>query len=494
MKKTFKVLCISFFMACMVFSSFARGQKEESLAKPVTLRIFNAKGENAVEFEKMCADYENQTGVKVEAFSVGSGTSAIDLLRAQMSSKTAPAIYSIRGLTELPEWKESGSVLDFSAVSNPTFQKFANEIPLSMRLSSDGKESFGVPFNVEGYGYMVDSQMLKDLFGNDGNAVLDALRYCSYDEFVSFVKIIDAYIAKPSAQKISLGGKAYTLAASKTGRAEKLTGVFAFAGSEKWTYGDHSVNIFLNMVLESAGAAAKVSEAQISQLRDPLFAYMKNLDLVTSHVGGLKGKGQRGPDLINSANFGYDQSVQAYVDGNVLFLQQGNWIAVNIEAIDPAVATRSSFIPVKMPVTDAMVKTGMTAKQFNEAIPIYVPNYYVINAKVSKAEQDAAVDFLLWMNSKENVQKYIVGDFKAIPYNADSSFTITDSLSKSIISYLDKGAFISNPYMGMPKPWYRDDIAGNVMEKFLNKKDWADKDIEAFVDNALAGLKAKLQK
>ena len=37
-------------------------------------------------------------------------------------------------------------------------------------------------------------------------------------------------------------------------------------------------------------------------------------------------------------------------------------------------------------------------------------------------------------------------------------------------SYLDKGAFISNPYMGMPKPWYRDDIAGNVMEKFLNKK------------------------
>jgi len=32
------------------------------------------------------------------------------------------------------------------------------------------------------------------------------------------------------------------------------------------------------------------------------------------------------------------------------------------------------------------------------------------------------------------------------------------------------------------------------MEKFLNKKDWADKDIEAFVDNALAGLKAKLQK
>ncbi|HBG36853.1 MAG TPA: sugar ABC transporter substrate-binding protein, partial [Treponema sp.] len=184
MKKTFKVLCISFFMACMVFSSFARGQKEESLAKPVTLRIFNAKGENAVEFEKMCADYENQTGVKVEAFSVGSGTSAIDLLRAQMSSKTAPAIYSIRGLTELPEWKESGSVLDFSAVSNPTFQKFANEIPLSMRLSSDGKESFGVPFNVEGYGYMVDSQMLKDLFGNDGNAVLDALRYCSYDEFV----------------------------------------------------------------------------------------------------------------------------------------------------------------------------------------------------------------------------------------------------------------------------------------------------------------------
>ncbi len=489
-----KKLVSIFIMFALVMCLFAGG-KGDTAKGSLVLRVFNAKGENAVEFEQMCNDYSKETGIKVEAFSVGSGTTAIELLRAQMSSKTPPAIFSIRGLTELPEWKESGSVLDLSNVKHQAFAKLASEIPESMRLSSDGKESFGVPFNVEGYGYMVDSQMISDLFDNAQSVkIIKDLRTCSYNDFVSFVSAVDSYIKNPSAAKVTIKGNAYTFNAQKTGRAKNLTGVFAFAGSEKWTYGDHSVNVMLNLVLKSAGDANAITSAQIEQLRAPLQAYMKNIQFVTTYVGGLEESGKRGRDLINSAKFGYDQSVQAFADGKVVFLQQGNWISVNIEKIDPNVGARSSFIPVKMPVTNDMIKTGMTAEKFNSSIPIYVPNFYALNAKVSAEEQEAAMDFLLWMHKPENVQKYVINDFKAIPYNAVSSLEISDSFSKSIMTYLDEGNFISNPYMGVPKPWYRDDIAAKVMENFLIKADWSDKEINTFVDEAIAGLKAKTGK
>lgn len=328
-------------------------EQETPVKNDVVLRIFNSKGENALEFEQMCKDYSDETGITVEAFSVGSGTSAIELLRAQMSFKTPPAIFSVKGLTELPEWKESGSILDFSEVTNPDFAEIASYIPESMRLSTDGNENLGIPFNVEGFGYMVDLQMLEDLFGaGNGEKVLSDLKTSSYDEFVAFCDVVNKYVASPSAESVTLSGNSHTLQAEKTGRANNLTGVFAFAGSEKWTYGDHSLNVTLNMVFNSAGEAQRMPEDAYEQLRAPLTSYMKTLEMVTSHVGGLEGPEGRGPELINSATFGYDQSVQAYGDGKALFLQQGNWAAGNVEKVDADVAGRSSFIPVKMPVTN----------------------------------------------------------------------------------------------------------------------------------------------
>lgn len=494
-KKRIKVV-FPIVMMCIFFTLFVGCKKTDTanatktVNKDVILRIFNAKGENAEQFAEMCKTYSEETGITVEPFSVGSGTSALEYLRAQMSSKTPPAIYSVKGLTELPEWKESDAILDLAAVKDPVFAKIVNAIPVGLRLSSDGKENLGIPFNVEGFGYMVDIQMLNDLFGvSNGTNVLKDLRTCDYNEFVSFCDVVQKYTTNPSDYSVSLKGNTYKLQAQKTGRATNLTGVFAFAGSEKWTYGDHSVNVTLNMVFNSAGAAKAMTEDKHELLRAPFTAYMKNLDMVTSHVAGVKGRQERGQELINKATFGYDQSVQSYGDGKALFLQQGNWASANVAKVDADVANRSSFIPVKMPVTDDMIKTGQTAKDFNSSISVYVPNYYVINKKVSADEQEAAIDFMIWLGKHTNVQKFIINDFKSIPYNADSTYSIEDSYSKSIISYMEEGKVMSNPYMGVSKPWIRDVIAGTLMEKYLTKKEWTESDIKVFVDNTIAALK-----
>ena len=110
-----------------------------------TLYIFNSKGENAKEFEAMCEAYTAETGVPTKPFSVGAGTDASEPLRAQMNSNTPPAIFSIMGVKELPEWQQSGTALDLTTVEDSEFKSIVEGIPENMRLTTDGKASYGIP-------------------------------------------------------------------------------------------------------------------------------------------------------------------------------------------------------------------------------------------------------------------------------------------------------------------------------------------------------------
>ena len=46
-------------------------------------------------------------------------------------------------------------------------KKLAQAIPENLYLSSDGATNYGVPYNLEGYGYLVDKQMITDIFGEE---------------------------------------------------------------------------------------------------------------------------------------------------------------------------------------------------------------------------------------------------------------------------------------------------------------------------------------
>lgn len=475
-------------------SSGAAAQSGSSAAEGstqgVTINVFNSKGENAAQFAEMCQAFTEETGINAVPFSVGAGEDAMEPLRAQMSGNNPPAIFSMQGLKELPEWEESGTALDLSTVEDPAFKEIVDAIPQDMRLSPDGEKSYGIPYNIEGYGYIVDPVMLEDLFGaGNGDAVIADLRVCSYEDFIAFCDAVNTYIQEPSAAEVTINGNSYAFHASKIGAAEKLNGIFAFAGSEKWTYGDHAVNVALNAVLPTPLAAANVTDEQLEELRKPLTAYAKAIDYVSSHVGGLNGPATRGRDLISSTNFGYDQSVQMLADGNALFLQQGNWAAGNIEKISADVAGRVVFIPVKMPITDDMIKTGRTAADFNSSIPVYVPNYYAVNAKVSGEEQAAAFRFLTWMHDTANLQKYVVDSFKFIPWYKGADLTVSDSLGKSITTYVDEGKTLAAPYHGAPGVWSGDTFGLRLMEEYLIKPDWTEEDYAAIADYGISSWK-----
>lgn len=456
------------------------------------LYVYNSKGENAEAFQKMADAYQAETGIKVKAFSIGSGQDHMETLRAEMNSKNKPAVFTIQTLSELQEWEEGGFALDLNNATVDSFKELANAVPQGLRLTSDGTNSYGIPYNVEGYGYIVDTQMISDLFGADNkDAVIAAIKTATYAEWEKAVLALDAYIKDGKASTITLSGTDFALAAAKTGLAANLTGVFSVAGSEKWTYGDHFINVAINAVFKNAAEAKAATDEQIDSLKGAFTKYAQALDLKTSHVAGTDGPLPRGNEMINSTTNGYDAAVQKFADSKAIFLKQGNWVFTNIQKVNPEVADRLTFLPVKMPMTADDIKVaGLTPEAMNSTIPVFVPMYYAVNAKVDDAHQKAAQEFLVWLNTSETGKKFITEDFAFIPYNADPATTkVSSCLGTSILQYLQAGPTLSNPYAGAPSNWSGDVVGLEIMEKYLTKETWTQDDYNAIADYAISKWK-----
>ncbi|MDR2313893.1 MAG: ABC transporter substrate-binding protein [Spirochaetaceae bacterium] len=474
-----------FFAVFLSLSLFGCG----GLDKGYDLYIYNSKGENAQQFEAMCRAYTEETGVRVKAFSIGSGQDHMETLRAEMNAKNKPAIFSIQGLKELVEWQEGGFVLDLSQVQDPPFAALVSGVAPSLRLTTGDASSYGIPYNVEGYGYIVDRRMLAAIFGTAAvEPVISDIKSASYDEWAALIRALDRWIRTPQAIRVVLSGRSYSLVPAHAGPALNLTGVFAVMGAEKWTYGDHFINVALNAVFSSPNEAFTAPDDKIRSARPAFTAYARALDLKTSYLAGKNGPAQRGQDFVSPANFGYDQTVQIFTEGKAVFFKQGNWINDNIKKIDADLVQRLEFLPVKMPfaASDIVRSDGMTVDKLNRSIPVFVPNYYAVNVLASETEKKLACDFLVWLNTSPRGQKFLVEDFAFIPYNADPAVTtVPNALGNSIIGYLQSGDIIGAPYHGAPASWSGDVVGLEIMQHYLIKTPWNEADYAAIADYAV---------
>ncbi|HJD45460.1 MAG TPA: extracellular solute-binding protein, partial [Candidatus Mediterraneibacter norfolkensis] len=288
------------------------------------LYIFNSKGENADALEAATKAFGEEKGAKVKVFSLGSGTNSDEVLRTEMNSKNKPGIFSCMNAQGLTEWVEGGFAMDLSEATNEEFKTLVSEIPESFNLT-DGNANYGIPYNVEGYGYIVDTEMLGDLFGEDQvDSFIAAFKTATYDEFEAMVHTLTAYIKDGTAGKVTLSGQEFALAPEKTGKAASLEGVFSVAGSEKWTYGDHMVNIAIDAIFKDSKAASEATRAQLEAGKGAFEAYAQALDLKTANATTA-----RGPELINSTTNGYDPAVATFANSKAIFFKNGNWAYTN---------------------------------------------------------------------------------------------------------------------------------------------------------------------
>ena len=140
-----------------------------------------------------------------------------------------------------------------------------------------------------------------------------------------------------------------------------------------------------------------------------------------------------------------------------------------------------------MPFTQDDIKVeGLTVEHMLESIPVFVSNYYCINDKVSDEEKELAEEFLVWLNTSEAGQKFVVEEMSFIPYNADPATTSAGySLGDSIISYMAADKTLTNAYAGAPKGWATDNFGLQMMENYVNTAEWSDTAYSDIADYAI---------
>ena len=426
-----------------------------SAKKDYDLYIYNTKSEIADSIQDLCKDYETETGVKVKVYTCGT-QETMETLRSEMNSKNYPTLYAINQ-AQFTEWNEGGFVLPSTSVKNEELKSIYDSIPESMQLADESGASCGIPYNVEGYGLIADTQMICDVFGLDSAA--------------------------------------YTTAKDKTATTENMNGVFAIAGAEKWTYANHYTNYALNAVFPNYNATAAATKEDVDKLEEPLVKMVQELDMLSSYTAGPSGKVERGSEYINSTVTGYDQAVQTFAEGKAMFIKQGNWVYGTIAGVDADKASRLTMLPMKVNLEQSDISAeGVTVDKMNSSIPEFVSQYYVINKKDSEEEQKAAEDFLVWLYTSDTGKDYITNKFAFVPFNADESEKLENPLSNSLVYYMSNDLVMGNDFDAFPESWGLNTIGATIQEQlFTNPDQWDENTIRTGVEDALTKWKDSIK-
>lgn len=470
-------ICI---IVCSCLSSCGNNNSESNSSgnrpapKDYDLFIYNSYKDIDEDFSKMCEEYSARTGVIVKCVTPGEDEDADSQLQDYMNSGTVPDIFTVRNMKELKKWQSSESVLDFSNATETNFKDIANGITPSIRLSSNTVDNFGMPYTVEGYGYIVDPKMLSSLFGGDKyRAVLSALKTCTYDEFEGFVNSLRSYIDNGTTYEFQLNGETYSLLAKKSGLSENLNGVFSFpAGAPIYT-GVYAMDAALSSAFNSASELSTASDEKIMSLTNVFSSFAEGLELMTSSVASKNGGLTRGIELVDSTTNSPNQALKSFVNGQSLFILEKNTIYDSMFLLDSSLANRVAFIPIKMPFNNINITaSNMTEKIFSSSIPISVPMYFSINAKSSEKQRKLAQDFLVWFKTSEISQKYIIQSFKFIPYDIKESSAIDNQLSKSMIEYVSSGHILPAVSSGFPDTM-ADTVAKTIIDQYYTRSSWS---------------------
>lgn len=423
------------------------------------------------------ADYEARTGEDITVKVVAGGDEGGQLLSADLNSSNQPAVFTTR-FSDLQNHIDAGFVMNLEDATGDFKTELVDTINDAHKLSIDGVAQYGIPENVEGYGFIVNKSVLADVLDmTDKDAAFELMRTASYDEFVDFVEAVTAALGGTDTT-ISIDGDNYTIAAANMPSA--MNGVFAVMGAENWTYGNHVFNVIYNLEMDTMANATLMETIEFAGAE----AFYDLLTLKVSNMASIDGNGIAvGPSFV--ADYNYDAGTSLLGSGKALFLKQGNWAYGGIagtEGVSDTYLADLAFLPVKVDLdkvdySKARFANATEAAFMNESIPVFVPNYYALNPKVSDKELELGMDFLLYLNTSANGVDTQVNTFNFIPYYGTTAadgteFTIENSLGTSIVEYMAIGDIYGAPFDGTPANWMSDSLATYIQEQFMGVTPW----------------------
>ena len=320
----------------------------------------NFKPESDEVLQEVAKMYTDETGVEVKVLTAASGTYNQTLL-AEMDKAEAPTLFVIGNQNAVKEWKDYALNLKDSAIAK--------------ELNTDAYNMYDADGNLVSIGYCYEC------YGIIVNPTLIEKAGYKMDDLKNFEGL------KKVAEDIHK-------------RAKEL-GFDAFSASDmddssSWRFTGHMANLEYYYESRDAGGWKECP----AEIKGTYMENFKNLyDLcINNSMTPAKELATGGHDAQNQ-----------FKTGKAAFYVNGSW---EYSAVAEAVPN-ATMIPYYAGVKGEE-KAGLNCG---------TENYWAINSKVSKADQKATMDFMVWCVTNEEASRKLVDTFGVMPYKSAAEST-----------------------------------------------------------------------
>lgn len=320
----------------------------------------NFKPESDEVLQEVAKMYTEETGVEVKVLTAASGTYNQTLI-AEMDKEEAPTLFVIGNQNAVKEWKDYAVNLKDSAIAK--------------ELNTDAYNMYDEDGNLVSIGYCYEC------YGIIVNPTLIEKAGYKMDDIKNFEGL------KKVAEDIHK-------------RAGEL-GFDAFSASDmddssSWRFTGHMANLEYYYESRDAGGWKECP----AEIKGTYMENFKNLyDLcINNSLTPAKELATGGHDAQNQ-----------FKTGKAAFYVNGSW---EYSAVAEAVPN-ATMIPYYAGV-EGEEKAGLNCG---------TENYWAINSKVSKADQKATMDFMVWCVTNEEASRKLVDTFGVMPYKSAAEST-----------------------------------------------------------------------
>lgn len=408
----------------------------------VTVRYLNFKPEVADIYKEIADEYEKETGVKV-VVETAANNEYESTLTAKMSTKNAPTLFQINGPKGLANWKDYCADLSDSELYKHLKDK-------SLAVTSSNGKVYGIPYVVEGYGIIYNKEITDKYFALDNKST----DFKSMEDINSFSKL------KELAEDMQ-----------KNKEALGIDGVFAstsLKSGENWRFQTHLANVPLfyeftkNKVDLTSNNTSKITFEYADNFKNIFDLYLNNSTV---------DKGKTGTKTVSD-------SMAEFALEKCAMVQNGNWAWSQISKVSGNKVKEDNikFLPIY---------TGIEGEE-SQGLCIGTENYFAVNSKASKEEQQAAKDFIYWLYSSEQGKKFVSKKLGFIsPFDTfDDTEVPSDPLAKEVKNWMDKQSVTTIPwyFTVFPSQTFKDNFGSSLLKYAQGNKTFDEVKADAIAD------------
>lgn len=440
MRKLTKIIALAL-AALMVPAAFAgctnnTGDTGNTDGNATAKEIYflNFKPEVADYYSDVAAKYEEETGVKVKVQTAASGEYE-KTLTSEIAKSNPPTIFQINGPVGYEGWKDYCADLTGSKIYDEL-----NDYGKSIAVKS-GTGVYGVPYAVEGYGIIVNEDIMNKYFSS-ANKSTDTVG--SLEAINNFDKL-KAVVEDMTKLKEELG----------------IDGVFAstsMSAGNQWRWQTHLANIPMYYEFKDAGGDSVVDTGLAAN--EVEFKYNKNFqNIFDLYINNSTTEAS----LLSSKSV--DDSMAEFALGKAAMVQNGQWAYDQIAGTTGNVVEKVKYLPIY---------TGMEGEE-TQGLALGTENYLAINSKVDEATQQASINFLHWLFTSDYGKEQMAKNFKfSAPFKAMEGVTIENPLVDEISVWSAKADInaVEWAFTAFPSENFKELFGAALLEYAQGQKTW----------------------